>query len=175
MVALRMDPRIASRVDPSDVVQETLAEACQRMPEYARRRPLPFYPWLRQLACDRLVDLHRRHVQAQRRSVSREAVSEWSLSHESAELLAEKLVGSETGVSQRLMREEQRSQVRAALALLKPRDRDVLVLRYLEQLSLDEAAAALGISKGSFTKRHVRALERLRRLLSGNPSREDAS
>lgn len=55
VVALRLDRRLAARVDASDVVQEALAEAAQKLPEYLDRRPLPFYPWLRQLALERLA------------------------------------------------------------------------------------------------------------------------
>ena len=44
MVSVRMDPRIAARVDPSDVVQEALAVASRKLPDYLRQRPLPFYP-----------------------------------------------------------------------------------------------------------------------------------
>ena len=50
MIALRLDRRLWARVDPSDVLQETLAEAGQKLPDYARTRPLPFYAWLRQIA-----------------------------------------------------------------------------------------------------------------------------
>src|SRR5262249_62353015 len=73
MVAVRLDRRLAARVDPSDVVQESLAEADRRLDGYLRERPLPFYPWLRQLAWERLTALYRRHVPAQPRSVTREA------------------------------------------------------------------------------------------------------
>ena len=72
MVAVRMDPRVAARLDASDIVQETLVEASRKLPEYLRDEPLPFYPWLRQIAWERLVDLHRRHVQAQKRAVGRQ-------------------------------------------------------------------------------------------------------
>ena len=72
MVAVRMDRRLAPRVDPSDVVQEALAEAHEAMSDYLRDRPLPFYPWLRQFAWERLLKLHRHHVDARRRSVDRE-------------------------------------------------------------------------------------------------------
>ena len=58
MVTVRMDPRLAARLDASDVVQETLVEASRRLPEYLQDQPLPFYPWLRQIAWERLVDLH---------------------------------------------------------------------------------------------------------------------
>src|SRR5204862_1794322 len=47
MVAVRLDRRVAARVDPSDVVQETLAVAARGLDDYLRDRPLPFFPWLR--------------------------------------------------------------------------------------------------------------------------------
>src|SRR5438128_559367 len=72
MVAIRLDRRLAARVDPSDVVQESLAEAAARLDDYVRDRPLPFYPWLRRIASDRLADASRRHLRAGRRSVGRE-------------------------------------------------------------------------------------------------------
>jgi RNA polymerase sigma-70 factor (ECF subfamily) len=64
MIALRLDRRLQARLDPSDVLQETLAEAARRLADYPRLHPLPFYLLLRQLAWERLVHLHRRHVQA---------------------------------------------------------------------------------------------------------------
>ncbi len=90
MVRLRMDRRLAARVDPSDIVQETLIEAVQKLSDYLRRRPLPFYPWLRQLAWERLVDLHRRHVRAQKRSVRREERQSPPLPNSSAQELADR-------------------------------------------------------------------------------------
>ena len=68
MVAVRLDRRLAMRLDPSDVVQETLVEASKRLEDYLRDRPQPFYGWLRGLAGERIIDTHRRHVTAQRRS-----------------------------------------------------------------------------------------------------------
>jgi RNA polymerase sigma-70 factor (ECF subfamily) len=41
MVAWRLDRRLAARVDPSDVVQEVLAEASRKIDRYLRERPLP--------------------------------------------------------------------------------------------------------------------------------------
>src|SRR5258707_9873067 len=69
MVGIRLDRRLAARVDPSDVVQESLIEAAARLDEYVRDRPLPFYPWLRRIASDRLADAHRTHLHAGRRSI----------------------------------------------------------------------------------------------------------
>jgi RNA polymerase sigma-70 factor (ECF subfamily) len=171
MVALRMDPRLAARVNPSDVVQETLAEADRRLADYLRERPLPFYPWLRQLAWERLVAQHRRHLHAQRRSVRREA-GPIGLPDGSAAELADRLLDSGSGPSAALQREERRRQVRSALDALSAPDREVLVLRYLEELSAREVGAVLGISEAAAMKRALRALQRLRHALTRDDSEE---
>ncbi len=165
MVALRIDRRMAARVDPSDVVQEALADAAQSLSDYLKTRQLPFYPWQRQFAWERLLQLHRHHLQAQRRSVSREQLRIGDVADESAAILAERLANSGSSPSARLLAAELRDRVRAALETLEPRDREVLVLRYLEQLTSKEIAAVLGISEAAVKTRHRRALERLRRIL----------
>jgi RNA polymerase sigma-70 factor (ECF subfamily) len=165
MVALRMDRRLAARLDPSDVVQETLAEADRRLDDYLAGRPLPFYPWLRQLAWDRLVEQHRRHVRAVRRSVLREQAASINLPDGSVAELADRLFAPAEGPSAALRRGEQVDRVRAALGALPEQDREVLVLRYLEQLSAQEVGAVLGVNEEAAKKRALRALQRLRTLL----------
>jgi RNA polymerase sigma-70 factor, ECF subfamily len=167
MVGLRMDRRLAARFDPSDVVQEALAEADRRLSDYLRRRPLPFYPWLRGLAWDRLVEWHRRHVGAGRRSVTREEAGVLDLPDESAAQLAGRLVDHSSSPSQKLVQQELRQRVRSALGGLPAPDREVLVLRHLEQLSTEETAAVLQISPSAVKMRTLRALQRLRQALGG--------
>jgi RNA polymerase sigma-70 factor (ECF subfamily) len=79
--------------------------------------------------------------------------------------LAGRLLHRGSSPSARLRREERRGQVRDALARLPEGDREVLVLRHLEQLGTPEIAAVLGITEGAVYTRHLRALERLRGLL----------
>lgn len=165
MVAVRLDPRLAARVDPSDVVQETLAEAHRRLDDYLAAKPVPFYPWLRQLAQDRLADLYRRHVRAARRAVGREEPAGPALSNESVAELAHRLAAPAPGPSEAAHRREQAGRLRAALGRLPDTDREVLVLRHLEQLSPHEIAAVLGVSPAVVYTRHLRALRRLRRVL----------
>jgi RNA polymerase sigma-70 factor (ECF subfamily) len=165
MVAFRLDRRLAARVDASDVVQEALADAARKLPDYLRSRPLPFYPWLRQLAWERLVELHRRHVLAQKRSVTREEGQALPLADESALELANRLLARGAGPVGQLLRDELRDRVQAVLAELPPRDREVLVLRHLEQLSIRDIAAVLDLSEGAVKSRHLRALQRFRDLL----------
>jgi RNA polymerase sigma-70 factor, ECF subfamily len=166
MVAIRLDRRLGARLDPSDVVQEALADAARHLDEYLRHRPLPFYPWLRQFAWERLCKLHRHHIHAQRRSIHREEL-EMPLPDESVRQLAHRLLAGGTSPSRQLIRREQRERVRAALAGLSPSDREVLVMRHLEQMETPEIAAALGITEGAVRNRHFRALVRLRSLLEG--------
>ena len=59
--------------------------------------------------------------------------------------------------------------MREALAQMDPTDREVLALRHFEQLTNAEAAQVLGIQERAAAKRYVRALERLRDVLSDMP------
>lgn len=161
MVAVRLDRRLAARVDASDVIQETFAEAARKLPEYALRRPLPFYPWLRQIAWERLAKLHRSHVVAEMRSVGREVTHDFG--DPSADLLAQRFVDTATSPSRMVMRAELLDRVRQELDRMSERDREVLVLRYLEELSVADIAAVLSITEGAVKVRHLRALDRLRR------------
>lgn len=163
MVALRMDARLACRIDPSDVVQEALLEAHRRLDEYLEERPVAFYPWLRGIAWDLLVGLYRRHVLSRKRSITREEVC--PLPDSSTAELADRLMARGSSPSAGVMREELRQGVREALARLPDADREVLVLRHLEQLSIGEMADVLGIREGAVSVRVLRALRRLRALL----------
>jgi RNA polymerase sigma-70 factor, ECF subfamily len=173
MIAWRIDRRLAARVDPSDVVQEVFLEASGKMDRYLRERPLPFFPWLRALAGEHLVALHRRHVRARGRSVLREEPGVLDLPDESVAELAARLVTSSTSPTQRALRKELRERVRQALGRLSERDREVLVLRNLEQLSVADTAAVLAISAGAVKVRHLRALERLRVFLDEKNEEEE--
>jgi RNA polymerase sigma-70 factor (ECF subfamily) len=174
MIEVRLDRRLRPRIDPSDVLQEALAEAARKLPEYATLRPLPFYPWLRRLAWERLVQMHRRHLRAQRRSVRREEPGDLPLPDESALHLAEQLAGRGSSPSARLERGEQRQRVQKALEQLGESDREVLVLRYLEDLSTREIAAVFGASESAVKMRQLRALQRLRELLGEEDVSEES-
>jgi RNA polymerase sigma-70 factor (ECF subfamily) len=170
MVACHLDTRLASRVDPSDVVQEAFVIAAKSLVEYAQARPMPFYPWLRRLASQRLIDLQRRHLDAKRRSVHREeplARINDSTVHELARHLLAHVAGPRTAILQ----SERRQQVQQALESLDETQRELLLMVYVEDLSLAEAATVLQITAEAARMRHFRALKRLREVLddhSGN-------
>ena len=161
MIAARIDPRLAARVDPSDVVQEALWDAARALPAFLRERPLPFGDWLRQFAWDRLMKLHHHHIGTQRRSVVRER-RELALPDETAFELGARLAASGTSPSQNLIREELIRRVRESIAAMGTDDREILALRHVEQLSMAEVARCLGIREGTARVRHLRALRRLK-------------
>jgi|SRR5579884_1330041 len=172
MVAVRLDRRLAARLDASDVVQDALLDAAQQLSTYLREPPLPFYPWLRRLAWEHLVKLHQHHLTARKRSATREQHVVFGLSDDSVQELARCLAGPDTSPSNHLLRAELQERVRDALARLPEGEREVLVLRYLEQLPISEVAAVLGISEGAVKMRRLRALERMCGLLGIHPGEE---
>ncbi|WP_406700939.1 sigma-70 family RNA polymerase sigma factor [Singulisphaera sp. Ch08] len=167
MIAVRFDERLASRLDPSDVVQETLVDAARKLGDYLRERPLPFYPWLHRLASERLAQAHRYHLHSRRREAGRDrsGVRPWGVG--SALRLVDLLATSGTSPSKHLIREEERQQITCALNELADEDREILVMRYLDQLAFGEIAVILDISEGAARVRHFRSLQRLRPLLEG--------
>ena len=172
MIAVRLDPRLRGRLDPSDIVQDVLVEATQKMAEL-KDNPVEFYPWLRGLAWDRLCRLHRHHVTSQKRSVAREELfAPTHVDDESVLKLAECIAASGGGPRSQVMQDELRRRVREALTQLPPRDREIIVLRFLEQLSTKDAADVLGISLTAAKSRQLRAVAHLQDIL-GNLSSEE--
>lgn len=171
MASIRLDPRVLQRVDPSDIVQETLIEAHRRLPEYLQSRPIPFYPWLRGIAWNRLVDHHRKHVQSQRRTVTRESHLAWRVSNKTTGMLLKQLTVQESSPLHAMVEGELHSRLLKSLGELTEIDREVLILRHLEQLSVSDTAVVLGIAEGTVKSRHYRALERLRQQLLDETSR----
>ena len=168
MVALRLDWRIAARVDPSDVIQEAQLEATARLDEYLRNPRMPFFLWLRLITGQQLATLQRRHLAAQRRTATREvSLDRGGIPQASSAALAARLLGHLTGPSSAAIRNEVKQRLQAAIETMEPIDREVLTLRHFEQLTTAETAHELAISEEATKKRHIRALKRLKALLSG--------
>jgi RNA polymerase sigma-70 factor (ECF subfamily) len=85
----------------------------------------------------------------------------------SSESMAGQLVSRMTSPSQAAIRHELQERLRAALDEMDPLDREVLALRHFEELGNNEVAQVLGISKEAASKRHMRALKRLKEIFAG--------
>jgi RNA polymerase sigma-70 factor (ECF subfamily) len=157
----RLDDRLRARVDPSDIVQETQMEAFRRLDDYLGREPMPFRLWLRLTAYDRLQMAHRRHLGAKRRSVR----NEFQLPENSSLHLAAPFLARGASPSQLVSRRELVARIRQVMQQLAEPDREILILRNLEQLSNQETAQVLSIAPATASQRYGRALLRLRQLL----------
>jgi RNA polymerase sigma-70 factor (ECF subfamily) len=163
-VALRLDRRLAARLDVSDVLQDAFLEASRRLPDYLRQRPLPFGLWLAWLAREKVIALHRQHLDADKRAVAREAPP---LPVDASSCFVRALAGHEPSPSAIMAEAEAAERLRLALGRLDDDERDLILWRHFEQLTNRDIARMLGISEAAAAKRYVRALERLRGLLLG--------
>jgi len=166
MIRLRMDRRLQGRVDSSDVLQEAYIELSRRLPDYAKQRTLSFYLWVRLITGQRLLQVHRRHLGTAMRDATRDlTLFSGALPEASSMSLAAHLLGRLTTASQAAVRVEAQIQLQEVLNNMDPMDREVLALRHFEDLTNNEVAQSLGISKAAASKRYVTALRRLREVL----------
>ena len=168
LIALRLDRRLQGRIDPSDVIQDAYLEAARRLPEYLREAaPMPLFLWLRFLTAQALQALHRRHLGAQARDADREiSIGGGRMPQATSAALAARLLGHDTRASQAAIRAERKLRLEQALNQMDPLDREVLALRHFEQLSNAECARVLGLKETTATKRYIRALKKLKEILS---------
>ena len=168
MVGLRLDPALAGRVDASDIVQDVMLEVSQRLADYLRNPQMPFHLWVRHIAKDHMIDAHRRHRQAQRRSLDREQpIVPAALADHSSLELAGQFLDRELTPATAAVRHELQRRMQQAVAQLEEDDREIILMRHYEQLSNQEVAAALGLTEAAASMRHLRAVRRLRAALLG--------
>ncbi|MFY9254938.1 MAG: sigma-70 family RNA polymerase sigma factor [Fuerstiella sp.] len=166
MVQMRLDNAVARRVDASDVVQDVLFEASRRMEDYISNPSMPFHLWLRQLAKDRIIDMHRRHRGAQRRSVDREQhVSNLGNDERSTADLVSFLKDAELTPAAASVRKEMEQRFLEAVNQLDEADREMIMMRHFEHLGNGEVAEALGLSAPAAGMRYLRAIRKLRQAL----------
>jgi RNA polymerase sigma-70 factor, ECF subfamily len=166
IVNFRLDRRIFGRIDADDVLQEAYLNAEQRLKSLLKDRPATIFIWFRQVVSQTLIDVHRRHLGAQKRTAKRDVSIHggWSSASTSASL-AIHLAGNMTPPSQAALRAEVSAQIDAALAGMNDLDREMLALRHFEELSNLEAAQVLNMTPQAASMRYVRAIRRLRQAI----------
>jgi RNA polymerase sigma-70 factor (ECF subfamily) len=171
MLTVRLDRRLASRLTPDDVIQETFLDVARRISDYLADPAVPFYVWLRFLTVQRMQMVQRVHLGSQMRDVSQEV----GLPLASSESLAGQLVSAMTSPSQAAIRHELQARLHSALDEMNPLDREILALRHFEELSNNEVARVLDITPEAASKRYLRALRRLREILDEPPASQGGS
>lgn len=170
MIDLRLDRRVRSRLSVDDVLQESFLDIARRIKEFLVDRTVPFYVWLRFLVIQRLQMLQRSHLGSQKRSVKLESnfspeENLWA----SADSMAGNFFSPLTSPTQAAIRHELEAKLQHALASMDALDREVLALRHYEELSNQEVANILQITRDAASKRYMRALKRLKDLFADHP------
>lgn len=169
MVQMRLDQKIRRRVAVSDVVQDVMIDASRRLQDYLANPVMPFHLWLRHIAKDRIIDAHRRHRGSQKRSVDREQglAVPGADDHSTMDLAAHLCDGELTPAAAATQR-ELAQRVEAAITELGEQDGEIIIMRHYEQLTNQEVAQALGLSEPAASMRYLRAVRRLREMLTSS-------
>jgi RNA polymerase sigma-70 factor (ECF subfamily) len=170
MVVLRLDQRLRTRIDPSDVLQEAFLQAARALPKYLNSPEQPVFLWLRWLTGMSLQLFHRRHLGVQARDAGREVhLLDRPWPEATSAALAAHLLGRDTRPSIAAMRAERQRRLQEALNAMDPLDREVLVLRHFEELTNAEVARELHFQESAASERYIRALHRLKEVLARLP------
>jgi RNA polymerase sigma-70 factor (ECF subfamily) len=155
-----MPRRLQPKLDASDVVQDVFVRAHRALPTFRGRTEDEFVAWLRKILANQLADAHRTFVDNQGRAVHRERPLEDCVERSSRSLRA---LPAASGLSPSAgaMHREVGALVADALAALKDDDREVIVLRSLEDLEWSEVARRMNRTPEAARALWGRAFQRL--------------
>jgi RNA polymerase sigma-70 factor, ECF subfamily len=159
MVQRRIDPSLAARIDPEDVLSEAFLEARRKWNRFKGQSAMTPYAWLYRIVLDSLVAAWRRETRA-----TRDPRQELPWPERSGVQLGLSLVAPGTSPSKAVAREELQHEVRRVMECLSDRDQEILWMRVFDQLSFREAAMVLGVTANAAAVRYARALRRLKEL-----------
>lgn len=156
-----LDPVLARRISPEDLVQETFENAAKRRDYFVTHPEVPVYFKLRTVLLQTITDEMRRNL-GQKRDVYKEAIPSVAAAEDgSAPGGWDDLAASVTSPRSVVAREDRYALLRRTVAALPEPDRQILTLRHFDGLSNLDCAAALGIEPKAASIRYVRALQRL--------------
>jgi RNA polymerase sigma-70 factor (ECF subfamily) len=163
LARMQMDSRLQGKLDPSDLVQQTLLQALEGLDRFRGRSDAELAVWLRQILARNLTNAARDLGRA-KRDVGRECSLEAALEQSSARLEAW-LAAEQSSPSQQAQRKEQVLRMAEALASLPEAQREALTLHYLQSWSLEDIGRHLGRSPAAVAGLIKRGLKQLRLLL----------
>ena len=164
LARVHLDPRLRGKLDPSDVVQETLARAHEKGGQFRGGTEAERAAWLRQILANELAAAVRRHLAAGKRDAGRERSLHAGVEDSSARLEA-LLAADQSTPSALADRNEQFARLAAALDQLPPPQREAVILHHLQGVSLADLARRLGRTEASVAGLLRRGVKRLRELL----------
>jgi RNA polymerase sigma-70 factor, ECF subfamily len=163
LARLHLAPQLRGKLDPSDVVQQSLLQAYQALGQFRGRSETERAAWLRQILARNLAQAVRDFGRA-RRDLAREQSLQAAVDASSARLEAW-LAADQSSPSQRAQQSEQALRLAEALEQLPEAQREALVLQHWQGLSLAEIGRHLGRSSEAVAGLIKRGLKQLRHLL----------
>ena len=176
MVSIRMDRRLKGRVDATDVLQEAYLILRQKIDNFADYPDMSPYVWMRLTVSDRLIALHRKHIQAGKRDARREvSISQKASPDDSSAEIVDTLADTVSSIGGKVARAEVAKMIKATLECMEDKDREIILMRIFEGMSNTEAAQALGLTANGASSRFSRAMDRLQKdVLKTDAGDEDA-
>jgi RNA polymerase sigma-70 factor (ECF subfamily) len=156
----RLDPRLAAKLDPSDVVQQTLLEAHKEQDAFRGGTRGELAAWLRQILARNLANALR-DFRRDKRDVGRERALDAVIADSSARVEAW-LAAEQSSPSDRAEQQEDAARLAAALERLPEAQREVVVLRHLHGWSLHDIARHVGRSRSAVAGLLHRGLQQVR-------------
>ena len=161
---MQIGPRLRSKLDDSDLVQQTLLQAHRARDRFCGTTSEEFTAWLRQILARNIAHMVRDYSR-DKRDVVKERSLEASLSQSSARL-GNLLAAEQSSPSQRAERNERVLQLAEAIESLPEAQRDTVILHYWQGCTLAEIAEQLDRTPGSVAGLLHRGLKKLRTLLN---------
>lgn len=137
LAARGIGPRLGRRFNASDVVQQTMLEACRDFVQFLGGGEPELVSWLERILQRNISQLVRDHVATQKRAISREQTRDAT---EGADQAYFEPAAQHSSPSQRAMRGEDAIRLARALTELPEDQREAVRLRHLEGWSLAEIA-----------------------------------
>jgi RNA polymerase sigma-70 factor (ECF subfamily) len=163
LARLQLGPQLRGKLDPSDLVQETLLKAHQRSEQFRGQTEAEKAAWLRRILASTLADAARQ-FSAEARDLTRERSLEESLAESSVRLEAW-LASERSAPSEQAERQEQLLLLAEALEQLPEDQRAAIELKHLHGCTLEETAQQMGRTRASVVGLLFRGLKKLRELL----------
>ncbi len=160
-----LGPALRRKLEPEDILQEVLLSAMAALTQFdvAGREP---FKLLCQIAEQRIIDAHRHHVAAQKRTATREISIDAPVGGADPFGFINLLIASMTSPSQAFSRDQKEFRLQQAVSDLSEEQREAVRLRYVEGWPTREIAEHLGKTDGAIRVLLTRTLSRLQELLS---------
>lgn len=146
-------PRLGDAVSAEEVLRDTLATAVEKIRRFTWQGK-SIYPWLRQIAINKVYDIHRQSKRSRRLAdamVHEIAVESDPASHADAQLIADQ------------ERRAHRDRIDETMQQLQERYRAAIELRLIQELPREDCARRLGVTIGTFDVLLFRAVRAFRR------------